>query len=479
MAKLTVGYAADGTAKTYTTLAAAYAAASTGDELEFWYSNASMNPVWNEVFNASYVTKAVSVTGALPGRKVSFVNTGFWYCLNGDLSGISAQLTIKNISVTALGYLGYGFMYADSSGTGNGYIVEDCTFIGLDYAVSMQGGKSSVFVLRNCLFVACSYAFYCVTPIVSVVGNTFFKCGNGVYGLNAWSGSILKNNLALSCKVPYADNYAWAYWVASHNVSDNSTYPAPGTSGQLVSRATAKLLADELGGFDVDGRVASDSPMIGAGVAHADMSSTDIDGKTRGSPPAIGCSEGATAYTDPGEATVLETHTYLFAGQTRTGTLAAGGGTAPTAEEVAAAVWDAATADHDTAATFGAGVEAIRAKTDNLPASPANEETVAALPTIAEILATEVDTGFTVQDALATIGYLDTSAGNAAALLAAQIGDGTITVAQILRVLAAAAAGKTSGHPGAPVFRNLADTQDVIAGALDANGNRTEVTVTP
>lgn len=47
------------------------------------------------------------------------------------------------------------------------------------------------------------------------------------------------------------------------------------------------------------------------------------------------------------------------------------------------------------------------------------------------------------------------------------------TASRILRTTAAAAAGKASGGPDSPVFRNLADTQDQITGTADSNGNRT------
>ena len=47
---------------------------------------------------------------------------------------------------------------------------------------------------------------------------------------------------------------------------------------------------------------------------------------------------------------------------------------------------------------------------------------------------------------------------------------------RILRIIAAASAGKVSGGPGSPVFRNLQDTADVITGTADSSGNRTAAT---
>lgn len=47
---------------------------------------------------------------------------------------------------------------------------------------------------------------------------------------------------------------------------------------------------------------------------------------------------------------------------------------------------------------------------------------------------------------------------------------------RILRIIAAAVAGKVSGGPGSPIFRNLVDTQNQITGTADSSGNRTAAT---
>jgi hypothetical protein len=59
------------------------------------------------------------------------------------------------------------------------------------------------------------------------------------------------------------------------------------------------------------------------------------------------------------------------------------------------------------------------------------------------------------------------------------VADGVYTYADVLRIVAAVTAGKASGGPGSPVFRNLADTQDVVTGTADASGNRTAATYNP
>jgi hypothetical protein len=56
--------------------------------------------------------------------------------------------------------------------------------------------------------------------------------------------------------------------------------------------------------------------------------------------------------------------------------------------------------------------------------------------------------------------------------------EATITPRQAVRIALAALAGKLSGAPGGPVaIRNVGDTKDRITATVDANGNRTAVTV--
>lgn len=50
---------------------------------------------------------------------------------------------------------------------------------------------------------------------------------------------------------------------------------------------------------------------------------------------------------------------------------------------------------------------------------------------------------------------------------------------RVLRIIAAAVAGKSSGGKDAPVFRNLPDDADQITGAADSNGDRTAAAFGP
>jgi len=56
--------------------------------------------------------------------------------------------------------------------------------------------------------------------------------------------------------------------------------------------------------------------------------------------------------------------------------------------------------------------------------------------------------------------------------------DNGYTLLQSVRVMLAALAGKISGAAGTTItIRNPADTKDVIVATVDANGNRTAVTI--
>jgi hypothetical protein len=50
---------------------------------------------------------------------------------------------------------------------------------------------------------------------------------------------------------------------------------------------------------------------------------------------------------------------------------------------------------------------------------------------------------------------------------------------RILRLMAAVLLGKSSGHPDAPAFRDLLDTEDAVAADVDSDGNRSSVELGP
>ena len=93
-------------------------------------------------------------------------------------------------------------------------------------------------------------------------------------------------------------------------------------------------------------------------------------------------------------------------------------------------------------------VAAIKAKTDNLPASPA------------------------------ATGDAMTLTGAAVDAVLDDVVEGTTTLRQMLRGFASALLGKASGLATATaVFRDVGDTKDRITATVDASGNRTAVTL--
>lgn len=127
-------------------------------------------------------------------------------------------------------------------------------------------------------------------------------------------------------------------------------------------------------------------------------------------------------------------------------------------------------------------VAAIKAKTDNLPADPADASDIAAsftmvntkLDTIDDLLDTEIATIISALSALS----IPTADQNADALLDRTAGIETgLTLRQALRLIVAAEAAKLSGAATTTVtIRDIADTKNRIVATVDASGNRTAIT---
>ena len=76
-----------------------------------------------------------------------------------------------------------------------------------------------------------------------------------------------------------------------------------------------------------------------------------------------------------------------------------------------------------------------------------------------------------------TSGSAPSAADNAAAVLAANI-EGTVTLAESLRLHNAVLAGKVSGAgTGTEVFRDINDTKPRITATVDSSGNRTAIVI--
>lgn len=137
-------------------------------------------------------------------------------------------------------------------------------------------------------------------------------------------------------------------------------------------------------------------------------------------------------------------------------------------------------------ATVDGIVDAIKAKTDNLPADPADDSDIdsqlAAIKSVVdnvhdtdlpavktETAAILEDTGTTLPAAIASV---DTD------ILAATV-EGTYSVQEVLRIMVGVLAGKVSGGGTTTLtFRDLSDTLNIVAATVDSSGNRSGVTIT-
>ena len=175
-----------------------------------------------------------------------------------------------------------------------------------------------------------------------------------------------------------------------------------------------------------------------------------------------------------------------------------------TETDVAEAVLDATASSHNTAGTIGNKINSIGAGGGS---APSVEDIVAGIDSDSTVLAAILeDTGTTLPGTLSTInGKVDTIDGVVDAILEdtgtaiptalntitsyvdtipADILDATngvetsMTLRQALRVILSAAAGKVSGAETTTIkFRNVGDTKDRITATVDEHGNRSAVTL--
>ena len=134
-------------------------------------------------------------------------------------------------------------------------------------------------------------------------------------------------------------------------------------------------------------------------------------------------------------------------------------------------------------------VDAIKLKTDNLPSDPADQSLVIAatdalatligdVPTNAELATALAGADDAVLSAIAGLS-IPTAAQNADALLDRADGvESDRTVRQTMRIMLAALAGKASGMATTTAtFRDTNDTVNRIVATVDADGNRSAVTL--
>lgn len=128
-------------------------------------------------------------------------------------------------------------------------------------------------------------------------------------------------------------------------------------------------------------------------------------------------------------------------------------GGALTAGQVADAVWDELIADHLDAGSTGEKLNS---------AASAGDPWSTALPG-----------AYAVGTAGHIVGNILSTIPDAVWAEALEAG---FDASKLVRIIAAAVAGKSSGGPSSPVFRNVGDTQDQITGVATSDGDRTSAT---
>lgn len=144
----------------------------------------------------------------------------------------------------------------------------------------------------------------------------------------------------------------------------------------------------------------------------------------------------------------------------------------------------------------GYNVSIVKNKTDNLPVDPADESlleaaitaatsplaTSAALSTVAGFVDTEVAAIKAKTDNLpatpAAMGDAMALTGAAVDAILDEVVEGSYTMRQLLRLFASSLASKLSGAATTTVtIRDISDTKNRIVATVDADGNRSAITL--
>lgn len=213
----------------------------------------------------------------------------------------------------------------------------------------------------------------------------------------------------------------------------------------------------------------------------------------------IGVSSGAVSnVTTAATATAVTTVNGLAAN-----VITAASMNADASAEIADAVWDEDATGHQTQGTFGQAIGDPAADTNTIFKAVVTD--AAGANVAADIIAIKAETATILSDtndiqtripAALVSGRIDASVGAMAAdtltasALAADAGteiaaavmasnvEGTVTLTESMRLQNAALLGKASGlGTTTAVFRDLADTKDRISATVDADGNRSAVTL--
>jgi hypothetical protein len=151
----------------------------------------------------------------------------------------------------------------------------------------------------------------------------------------------------------------------------------------------------------------------------------------------------------------------------------------PTAAGIADAVWDEDATGHQTQGTFGQAIGDPAADTNTIYKAVVSDATGATVGV--DVVAVKAETAIIVVDTTtdipALIDALPTAAENATAVMASNV-EGTVTLTESMRLQNAVLLGKASGlATTTAVYRDLADTKDRVSATVDADGNRSAVTL--
>lgn len=108
------------------------------------------------------------------------------------------------------------------------------------------------------------------------------------------------------------------------------------------------------------------------------------------------------------------------------------------------------------------------------------QSNVGDLETSTQAIQTSVDELDTLTQAIqTTVNNLDTSgiSGIPGSVMDTAV-EGTVTLRQAMRVMLAVLAGRSSGHPTNPVYRDINNTTNRVEATVDESGNRSTVSVT-
>ena len=280
-------------ANDYLTRALAKDAMAAMDELRTWYATTANYSSW---IKQAVVTQHISERGGLAHQRVRLLSQGSNSGWNptGDLSDITSQLTIQNLTWENSG-TGYGYYYSPTAGlAGSGVRITRNVVIGWNSGIILwtNTANNTCQIDNNIVMFSCTSGIS-LTGTQKVYNNTVAYCM--VSGIaNSNTASTHTNNLCVYNTTDYATKTNGVYTTCGST-------DATGTAG-LINLTAAQLALWQNNDnhiFSINPRILMTSALYHTGTAVGGIT-TDIDGNTRMNPPSIGAHEGTSqAYPAP------------------------------------------------------------------------------------------------------------------------------------------------------------------------------------